>query len=355
MSKQLIECVPNISEGRDDKKIHTIAHIVETVKGVTLLDIDSGKAANRSVITFIGEPEQVTEAAFRLIKMAAALIDMRKQHGEHPRFGSTDVCPLIPISGITLQETAKWANLLGKRVGEELGIPGYYYEATATSPKRKNLANCRAGEYEGLSKKMQHLEWKPDFGPLKYNEQVAKTGAIAISARNILIAYNINLNTTSIDAATAIASEIRESGRIKRDGHPVTGKKVLDNNGKVIRIPGKLKAVKGIGWYIKEFGIAQISYNLTNISITPLHIAFEETVKIAESRGLKVTGSELVGLIPLKAIVDAADYFLKKQNYSLNISENEKIEFAIKSLGLNDVKPFNPHEKIIEYALKLKS
>lgn len=355
MQQQLIECVPNISEGRDLNKIQTIANIVETVEGVKLLDVDPGKATNRTVITFIGEPEPVIEAAFRLIKKAAELIDMSKHSGEHPRFGATDVCPLVPISGITLEETAQYAHKLGERVGKELGIPGYFYEKAATEDKRKNLASCRAGEYEGLPKKLIDPTWKPDFGPAEFNTNVAKTGAIAISARDFLIAYNVNLNTTSTRRANAIAFDIREAGRIKREGNPITGKKVLGENGEPIRIPGKLKAVKGIGWYIEEYGIAQISYNLTNISITPMHIAFDESCKAADERGLRVTGSELVGLVPLKAMLDAADYFLKKQERSLGIAESEKIKIAVKSLGLDDLKPFNPEEKIIEYLLKDKS
>ena len=351
MQRKLIECVPNISEGRDMAKINMIANVVETVDGVKLLDIDPGKATNRTVITFVGEPEPVIEAAFKLIKKASELIDMSKHTGEHPRFGATDVCPLVPISGITLEETAVFAHKLGERVGKELGIPGYYYENAAKETKRKNLAHCRSGEYEGLAKKISDPQWKPDFGPDKYNEQIAKTGAIAISARDFLIAYNINLNTTSTRRANAIAFDIREAGRIKRDGDPITGKKVLDKNGEPIRIPGKLKAVKGIGWYIEEYGIAQISYNLTNISVTPMHIAFDESCKAADERGLRVTGSELVGLVPLKAMLDAADYFLTKQQRSLGISESEKIKIAIKSLGLDDLKPFDPKEKIIEYML----
>lgn len=352
MNTQLIECVPNISEGRDINKINTIASIVETVEGVKLLDVDPGKATNRTVITFVGSPENVIEAAFRLIKKAAELIDMRKHSGEHPRFGATDVCPLVPISGITLEETAKFAHKLGERVGKELGIPGYFYEIAATEEKRKNLANCRSGEYEGLKEKLIKPEWKPDFGPAAFNESVSKTGAIAISARDFLIAYNVNLNTTSTRRANAVAFDIREAGRILREGNPATGKKVLDEKGEPVRVPGKLKAVKGIGWYIEEYGIAQISYNLTNISITPMHVAFDESVKAAAERGLRVTGSELIGLIPLKAMLDAADYFLVKQERSLGISEPEKIKIAIKSLGLDDLKPFNPDEKIIEYLLK---
>ncbi|AMC10162.1 formiminotransferase-cyclodeaminase [Lutibacter profundi] len=352
MNKQLIECVPNISEGRDTVKINTIASVVETVEGVKLLDVDPGKATNRTVITFVGEPKNVIEAAFKLIKKAAELIDMSKHTGAHPRFGATDVCPLVPISGITLEETAAFAHKLGERVGKELGIPGYFYENAAKEEKRKNLANCRSGEYEGLKEKLENTAWKPDFGPAEFNSSVVKSGCTAISARDFLIAYNVNLNTTSTRRANAVAFDIREAGRIKREGNPSTGKKVLDKNGNPVRIPGKLKAVKGIGWFIEEYGIAQISYNLTNISITSMHVAFDETVKAATKRGLRVTGSELIGLIPLKAMLDAGDYFLRKQQRSLGISEEEKIKIAVKSLGLDDLKPFNPTEKIIEYLLK---
>jgi glutamate formiminotransferase/formiminotetrahydrofolate cyclodeaminase len=351
MQQQLIECVPNISEGRDMAKIQAIANVVETVEGVKLLDVDPGNATNRTVITFVGEPANVIEAAFLLIKKASEVIDMSKHSGEHPRFGATDVCPLVPIRNISLEETAKYAHQLGERVGKELGIPGYFYEKAAKEEKRKNLANCRSGEYEGLPKKLSDPEWKPDFGPAEFNDKVATTGATAISARDFLIAYNINLNTTSTRRANAIAFDIREAGRVKREGNPITGKKVLDENGEPVRIPGKLKAVKGIGWYIDEYGIAQISYNLTNISITSMHVAFDETCKAAEARGLRVTGSELIGLIPLQAMLDAADYFLIKQQRSLGVSESEKIKIAVKSLGLDDLKPFNPEEKIIEYML----
>lgn len=352
MNKQIIECVPNISEGRDLKKIETIANVVKTVPGVTLLDVDPGKATNRTVITFVGEPQPVIDAAFLLIQKAQELIDMRKHSGEHPRFGATDVCPLVPISGITLEETAAYAHKLGKRVGEELGIPGYFYEKAATEKKRVNLANCRSGEYEGLKEKLVKPEWKPDFGPAEFNASVAKSGATAISARDFLIAYNVNLNTTSTRRANAIAFDIREAGRVLREGNPITGKKVLDENGEPKRVPGKLKAVKGIGWYIEEYGIAQISYNLTNISITSMHEAFYESALAATERGLRVTGSELVGLIPLKAMLDAGDFFLKKQERSLGISDEEKIKIAVKSLGLDDLKPFNPREKIIEYLME---
>jgi glutamate formiminotransferase/formiminotetrahydrofolate cyclodeaminase len=349
MIKQLIECVPNISEGRDAAKIKAITDVVETVEGVKLLDVDPGKATNRTVITFVGEPSKVIEAAFLLIKKASELIDMSKHSGEHPRFGATDVCPLVPISGISMEETAKYAHLLAKRVGEELQIPVYCYENAATEPKRRNLANCRAGEYEGLKDKLVNPEWKPDFGPAAFTEKVKTTGAIAISARDFLIAYNVNLNTTSTRRANAIAFDIREAGRMKTDEK---GKNILDENGEPIRIPGKLKAVKGIGWFIEEYGIAQISYNLTNINITSMHVAFDESDKAATARGLRVTGSELIGLIPLQAMLDAADYYLIKQERSLGCSESEKIKIAIKSLGLDELKPFNPREKIIEYVLE---
>lgn len=351
MQQQLIECVPNISEGLDTAKIKAIAEIVETVQGVKLLDIDPGKATNRTVITFVGEPESVIEAAFLLIKKASELIDMSKHSGAHPRFGATDVCPLVPISNISLEETATYAHKLGERVGRELGIPCYLYENAAREEKRKNLANCRQGEYEGLAKKLSDPEWKPDFGPTEFNSSVAKTGVTAISARDFLIAYNVNLNTTSTRRANAIAFDIREAGRMAREGNPITGKKKLDENGEPVRIPGKLKAVKGIGWYIEEYGIAQISYNLTNITITSMHEAFDESCKAAITRGLRVTGSELVGLVPLQAMLDAADYFLIKQERSLGVSESEKIKIAVKSLGLDDLKPFNPKERIIEYLL----
>ncbi len=349
MMKQLIECVPNISEGRDTAKIKAITDVVETVEGVKLLDVDPGKATNRTVITFVGEPSKVIEAAFRLIKKASELIDMSKHSGEHPRFGATDVCPLVPISGISMEETAKYAHILAKRVGEELQIPVYCYENAATEPKRKNLANCRAGEYEGLKEKLVNPDWKPDFGPAAFTDKVKTTGATAISARDFLIAYNVNLNTSSTRRANAIAFDIREAGRMKTDEK---GKNILDENGEPIRIPGKLKAVKGIGWFIEEYGIAQISYNLTNISITSMHVAFDESDKAATARGLRVTGSELIGLIPLQAMLDAADFYLTKQERSLGCSESEKIKIAIKSLGLDELKPFNPREKIIEYVLE---
>ena len=350
--KQIIECVPNISEGRDREKIEAIAHVVENVPGIKLLDIDPGAATNRTVITFVGEPEAVIEAAFLLIKKAAELIDMSQHKGEHPRFGATDVCPLVPVANITMDEVVPYAHKLAERVGKDLGIPVYCYENAATEPKRRNLASCRAGEYEGLQKKLSDPAWKPDFGPAEFNAHVKKTGATAISARDFLVAYNINLNTTSTRRANAIAFDMREAGRTKTENGKPDGKPLVDANGDPVRIPGKLKAVKGIGWYIEEYGIAQISYNLTNISITPVHVAFDETVKDAAERGIRVTGSELVGLIPKKAMLDAADYFLAKQERSLGISESEKIKIAVKSLGLDDLKPFNPQEKIIDYMLE---
>ena len=347
MNKQIIECVPNISEGKDITKIHAIANVVKEVEGVKLLDIDPGKATNRTVITFVGEPANVIEAAFRLIKKASELIDMSKHTGEHPRFGATDVCPLVPIANISMEETTEYARQLGKRVGEELGISGYFYENATTSKERKNLATVRSGEYEGLKEKFENKNWKPDFGPSEFNQQVVSSGVTAISARDFLIAYNVNLNSTSTRRANAIAFDIRENGRAKL----VDGKKVLDKNGEAERIPGKLKAVKGIGWFIEEYGIAQISYNLTNISITSMHEAFYETDLAATKRGLRVTGSELVGLVPLQAMLDCADFYLKKQERSLGISESEKIKIAVKSLGLDDLKPFNPQERIIEYVM----
>jgi glutamate formiminotransferase/formiminotetrahydrofolate cyclodeaminase len=349
--RPLIECVPNISEGRDMQKINEIARQVETVEGVKLLDIDPGKSTNRTVITFVGEPEQVIEAAFRLIKKAAELIDMRQHKGEHPRMGATDVCPLIPISGIAMEEVVPFAHKLGERVGKELGIPGYFYENAAKQPKRKNLAYCRQGEYEGLDK-LTKTEFAPDFGPAEFNNSVKKTGATAIGARDFLVAYNINLNTTSTRRANSIAFDIREAGRVKREGDPITGKIITDADGEPLREPGTLKAVKGIGWYIEEYGIAQLSLNLTNINITPVHIAFDEACARAAERGIRVTGSEIVGLVPLKSLLDAADYFLRKQERSLGISEAEKVKIAVKSLGLDDLAPFDAQKKVIEYMIR---
>jgi glutamate formiminotransferase / formiminotetrahydrofolate cyclodeaminase len=349
--KQLIECVPNFSEGRDMSIIRQITDQIETIEGVKLLDIDPGAATNRTVVTFVGTPDEVVEAAFISIRKAMEVIDMSKQHGAHPRFGATDVCPFVPISGITMEETVGYARKLAKRVGDELGIPVYCYENAAFSAGRKNLAYCRSGEYEGLPKKLSEPTWKPDFGPATF---LPHTGAIAIGARDFLVAYNVNLNTTSTRRANAVAFDIREKGRPMREGNQVTGKIVKDTNGKQVNIPGSLKACKAIGWFIEEYGIAQVSINLTNISITPVHIAFEEACKKAQERGMRVTGSELVGLIPLKAMLDAGKYFLQKQQRSLGVSEAELLKIAIKSLGLDDLKPFNPQEKIIEYVLSGK-
>ncbi len=349
--KQIIECVPNFSEGRDMAVIQQITDQIKTVEGVMLLDVDPGAATNRTVVTIAGEPEQVIEAAFRAVKKAMEVIDMSKHSGAHPRFGATDVCPLVPIANISMEETVKFAHKLGERIGKELGIPVYCYENAAQKPERRNLANCGSGEYEGLPKKLADANWAPDFGPAEF---LPKTGAIAVGARDFLVAYNINLNTTSTRRANAVAFDIREKGRPMREGNPITGKIVKDEKGNPVNIPGSLKACKAIGWFIEEYGIAQVSINLTNISITPVHVAFEESCKKAQERGMRVTGSELVGLAPLKVFTDAGKYFLKKQNRSVGVSEAELIKIAVKSLGLDDLKPFYPEEKIIEYVLRDK-
>lgn len=351
MSKQIIECVPNFSEGNDMNLIKQITNEIEMVEGVKLLDVDPGKATNRTVVTFAGNPDVVVEAAFRAIKKSSEIIDMRKHKGEHPRFGATDVCPLVPVSNITMEETAEYARKLGVRVGKELGLSGYYYEYAATSPNRKNLASVRSGEYEGLPKKLKDPEWKPDFGPSTFNE---KFGCVAISARDFLVAYNVNLNTKSTRRANSVAFDVREQGRVLKEGDAAKGGPVKDNKGSPLRIPGSLKNVKAIGWYIKEYGIAQISMNLTNTNITPVHIAFDEVCKKASVRGLRVTGSELVGLIPLKSMLDAGKYFLKKQNRSAGVSQDELIQIAIKSMGLDELNEFNPEKKIIEFILQDK-
>ena len=348
--KQIIECVPNISEGRDADKIKIISSVVEEIDGVKLLNVDPGKATNRTVITFVGEPQQVIDAAFLLIKKAQELIDMSKHFGEHPRMGATDVCPLVPIANISMEECAKWAHKLGERVGNELGIPVYHYEAAAKEEKRKNLANCRQGEYEGLSRKLIDPDWKPDFGPAAFNKSVEKSGATAISARDFLVAYNINLNTTSTRKANAVAFDIREAGRIKKDR--VSGKIMKDANGDPLKEPGLFKAVKGIGWFIEEYGVAQISYNLTDINISPLHEVFDKSCERALARGMRVTGSELVGLVPKKVLIDAGKHFLRKQERSTGIHESEIIKIAIRTLGLNELAPFNVRERVIEYMLE---
>ena len=346
--KPLIECVPNFSEGRDPAVLKQITNVIEQVEGVKLLDVDPGKATHRTVVTFVGEPLAVIEAAFQAIKKASEVIDMRKHKGEHPRMGATDVCPLIPIANITMEETAAFAHQLAKRVGEELNLPIYMYEAAATSPERKNLATIRAGEYEGLADKLTQVKWKPDYGPAVFHPQA---GATVIGARDFLVAYNVNLNTTSVRRANSVAFDIREKGRVKREGHPITGKIVRNEAGDPVRVPGTCKAVKGIGWFIEEYGITQISMNLTDIKITPLHIAFEECMKSANNRGLRVTGSELVGLVPLNVMLDAGRYFLKKQQRSVGVAESELIKIAVKSLGLDELGPFDPQQKIIEYQL----
>ena len=353
--KKLIECVPNISEGRDMAVINSISDVVEKIDDVRLLNVDPGKATNRTVITFIGEPEAVLEAAFQLIKKSKELIDMSNHLGEHPRMGAVDVCPLIPISNISMEETVVYAHKLAKRVGLELGIPVYCYENAAKKKDRVNLADCRSGEYEGLEKKISSKNWKPDYGPNKFNTSVKKSGATAIAARDFLIAYNINLNTTSTRRANAIAFDLREAGRIKREGGKLNGKILKDKKGNVLRQPGYFKNLKGIGWYIQEYGIAQISYNLTNINTTPLHEVFDKTCERAEVRGLRVTGSELIGLVPKKVLIDAGKYFLVKQKRSLAIPEKDIIHIAVKSLGLDELSKFNPNERIIEYLIEVNN
>ena len=351
MSEQIIECVPNFSEGRDMAVIKKITDSIESVEGISLLDVDPGKDTNRTVVTFVGPPEEVVEAAFKAAKTASEVIDMSKHRGEHPRMGATDVCPLVPVTGISMDETIKYARKLAERIGSELSIPVYCYENAAYSDQRRNLANCRAGEYEGLKKKLADPGWKPDFGPAVFN---ARAGATAVGARDFLVAYNINLNTTSTRRANAVAFDVRERGRVKREGNPFTGKIIKEKGGNPVMISGSLKAVKAIGWYIEEYGIAQISMNLTNISVTPVHIAFDAVCRSAESRGLRVTGSELVGLIPLSAMLDAGRYFLKKQRRSTGVPDSELIKIAVKSMGFDELNKFRPEEKIIEYRIRDK-
>jgi glutamate formiminotransferase / formiminotetrahydrofolate cyclodeaminase len=349
MSKAIIECVPNFSEGRDPAVIQAITDAIAAVGGVELLDVDPGKATHRTVVTFVGGPEAVIEAAFQGIKQAAARIDMRRHKGEHPRMGATDVCPLIPVSGITLEETAEWARRLGERVGRELGIPVYLYEAAASRPERKNLATIRAGEYEGLAEKMKQADWQPDFGPAAFNPTA---GATVIGARDFLVAYNVNLNTTSERRANSVAFDVREKGRVLREGNPVTGKVLTDAQGEPLRSTGMCKGVKAIGWFIEEYGVAQVSMNITDIRQTSLHEAYEACRKSAESRGLRVTGSELVGLVPLSVMLEAGRYYLGLQQRSLGVSEEELIKIAVKSMGLDELGPFDPQQKIIEYKLR---
>ena len=349
---QIVECVPNFSEGRDRSVIDRIVAAIATVKGVKVLDVDPGEATNRTVVTFVGSPADVCEAAFRGAAKAQELIDMRVHHGAHPRSGATDVLPLIPVSGITLQECAELARALAERMYKELGIPCYCYEAAAFKPERKNLAVCRAGEYEALPEKIADPARKPDFGPAEYNDIVARSGATNVGARNFLVAVNYNLNTTSTRRAMAIAFDVREKGRKAREGGSLTGKLLKDEKGNQIWIPGTLKGCKAIGWYIDEYGIAQVSMNITDIDATPLHVAYEEVSRAAAARGLRVTGAEIVGLVPKRVLMDAGRFYLEKQQRSLGISEDEILKIAVKSMSLDDLKPFNPKEKVIEFLMQ---
>ena len=347
--QKLIECVPNFSEGRNLEIIKQITDVIISVEGVTLLDVDPGAATNRTVVTFVGEPQAVIEAAVLAGHKSRQLIDMSKHSGEHPRFGAMDVCPLVPISGVTMGETVEYARELAKRLGEEVGLSIYCYENAALIEERQNLAVVRSGEYEALATRLQDERWRPDFGPAEFQET---TGATAVSARDFLVAYNVNLNTTSTRRANAIAFDVREKGRMSRKPHPITGDIQRDGDGKAIWLPGSLKAVKGIGWFIEEFGVCQVSMNLTNVSVTSTHVAFDEVVTKAQERGIRVTGSELVGLIPLQAMLDAGRYFLRKQSRSTGVADAELIKIAVKSMGLDELYPFKPEEKIIEYVLK---
>lgn len=354
METRIIECVPNFSEGRDKTVIKSITDAIESVKGISLLDVDPGEATNRTVVTFVGEPEAVVEAAFRGVKRAAELIDMRNHHGAHPRMGATDVCPLIPISGITLEECAELSRKLAKRISDELEIPTYCYEAAAFTPERRNLAVCRAGEYEALPEKMNHPGKAPDFGDRPFDEKAARTGATTVGARDFLIAVNFNLNSTSTRRANAIAFDVREKGRPMREGGKPNGKPLKDENGNTIMQPGTLKATKAIGWFIDEYGIAQVSMNITDISTTPLHVAFDEVCRAANARGVRVTGTEIVGLVPKRTLIEAGRYFLHKQQRSTGVSESELIRMAVKSMGLDELAPFRPEEKVIEYLIAPK-
>ncbi len=352
MQKRIVECVPNFSEGRDKEVIRQIVEAIESAAEVKVLDVDPGEATNRTVVTFVGSPEAVVEAAFAGVKRAAERIDMRHHKGAHPRMGATDVLPLIPIAGITLEECAALSRELARRIADELRIPTYCYEAAAFRPERKNLAVCRAGEYEALPEKLAHEETAPDFGARPYDEEVARTGATTVGARDFLIAVNFNLNTTSTRRANAIAFDVREKGRPVREGNPITGKVVKDANGNPVMQPGTLKATKAIGWFIEEYGIAQVSMNITDISVTPLHVAFDEVCRKADARGVRVTGTEIVGLVPKRALIEAGKYFLRKQHRSVGIAEEEIVRLAVKSMGLDDLKPFKPEEKVIEYLLE---
>ena len=349
---RLIECVPNLSEGRNMDVINQITDVIRQSKGVKLLDVDPGEATNRTVVTFVGSPEAVVETAFQVVKRAGELIDMRQHHGAHPRMGATDVCPLVPIAGITLEECAQLARQLAERIAAEASIPCYCYEAAAFTPERRNLAVCRQGEYEALAEKLASEKGKPDFGARPFDERVARTGCTAVGARDFLIATNFNLNTTSTRRANAIAFDVREKGRPVREGNPITGTPKKDENGNVIMKPGTLKGTKAIGWYIDEYKIAQVSMNITDINATPLHVAFDEVCRCAQNRGIRVTGTEIVGLLPKRCLIDAGKYFLEKQHRSTGIPEKDIIEIAIHSLGLDDLKPFDPKEKVIEYMIE---
>ena len=352
MEKRIVECVPNFSEGRDKEVIRQIVAAIEASGGVKVLDVDPGEATNRTVVTFVGEPEAVVEAAFAGVKAAAERIDMRHHKGAHPRMGATDVLPLVPVSGITLEECAALARELARRIADELHVPTYCYEAAAFRPERRNLAVCRAGEYEALPEKLAREDTAPDFGARPYDEGVARTGATTVGARDFLIAVNFNLNTTSTRRANAIAFDVREKGRPVREGNPITGRIVKDADGNPVMRPGTLPATKAIGWYIEEYGIAQVSMNLTDISRTPLHVAFDEVCRKADARGVRVTGTEIVGLVPKRALLEAGRYFLRKQHRSTGIAEEEIVRLAVKSMGLDDLKPFHPEEKVIEYLLE---
>lgn len=352
--ERILECVPNFSEGRNREVIRQIAHEIESVEGVSLLHVDPGEAANRTVVTFVGEAEAVVEAAFRGVKKAVQVIDMRQHHGTHPRIGATDVLPLIPVSGITLEECAQLARGLARRIADELLIPTYCYEAAAFKSERKNLAVCRAGEYEGLAAKLTTEGREPDFGARPMDEVIARSGATVVGARDFLIAVNFNLNTTSTRIANAIAFDVREKGRPLREGNPVTGRIVTDSEGKPVMKPGTLKATKALGWFIDEYGIAQVSMNLTNLAVTPLHVAFDEVCRAAQARGVQVTGTEIVGLVPKQTLIDAGRYYLEKQQQSTNIPEGEIIHMAVKSMRLDDLCPFNPREKVIEFLMEDK-
>lgn len=349
--KRIVECVPNFSEGRDKGVIKQITDVIEGCDGVKLLDVDAGEATNRTVVTFVGEPEAVCEAAFLAVRKAGEVIDMRKHHGAHPRIGATDVLPLVPVSGITLEECAELARKLARRIADELYIPCYCYEAAALRPERRNLAVCRKGEYEAISVRLTDENEAPDFGARQFDDRIAQTGCTVVGARDFLIAVNFNLNTTSTRRANAIAFDVREKGRPKREGNSVVGKIERDAEGNPIMIPGTLKSTKAIGWYIEEYGIAQVSMNITDINVTPLHVAFDEVCRCANNRGLRVTGTEIVGLIPERTLIEAGKYFLRKQNRSVGIPKEDIIKIAIKSLGLSDLRPFNPNEKVIEYLL----